>query len=326
MMCMNKVVPSDLKQEKTALLAFADFKGVGYWALYRYRSAGNSLRDLLSLQTQEQVEQALKVKISAKFDNWQNCVDDAIDKANKLISQFDSSNIKLIFNGEEGFPESLQAIQEAPQWIFVQGNIELLYKNSVAIVGTRKPSGDGIFLTKYVVATLANLEFPTISGLAHGIDQLVHEESLRYKIPTIAVLGTGLLSNYPSGSERLRASIVQSGGAILTEYLPHQGYSSENFIRRNRLQAALSRLLIPVEWKIKSGTAHTVSYAHKYGKKILNVYLSGTYENRPELSFSEKAYQATSYLAPNDKTLVVEVVRVVSAPKIQPHSQTLLGI
>lgn len=323
---MNSAPLHDLGEEKIALLALAGLRGVGYWALYRYQTEGGVLTELLKLDTREQLERALKVKITSEFDSWQECLDNAIAKAKQLTLQFELSGIKLFLSGDKEFPESLSSIAEAPKWIFVQGNHELLGKNSVAIVGTRKPSGDGIFLAKYVVASLAKLEFPTISGLANGIDQIVHEESIRYGIPTIAVLGTGILSNYPSGSERLRASIVQSGGAIVTEYLPHQGYSSENFIRRNRLQAALSRLLIPVEWKIKSGTAHTVAYAHKYGKKILNVYLSGTYEDRPELPFSEKMYEATSYLAPNDKSLVVEVVRVVSAPKIQPHSQTLLGI
>lgn len=323
---MNNSPLHDSGEEKIALLALAGLKGVGYWALYKYLAEGGKLSPLLALNTREELERTLKVKIVPEFDIWQECVSDAITKAKQLIAKFELSGIKLFLSGDNEFPESLSSISEAPQWIFVQGNYELLRKNSVAIVGTRKPSGDGIFLAKYVIASLAKLEFPTISGLANGIDQIVHEESIRYGIPTIAVLGTGILSNYPSGSERLRASIVQSGGAIMTEYLPHQDYSSENFIRRNRLQAALSRLLIPVEWKIKSGTAHTVTYAHKYGKKILNVYLAGTYEDRPELLYSEKTYQATSYLAPNDRSLVVEVVRVVSAPKIQPHSQTLLGI
>lgn len=323
---MNNEILNNLMDEKIALLTLAGLKGVGYWALYKHLSEGKPLSPLLAFSEKAEVEHALRVKISAESENWQAYIGDAISKAKVQYEQFDKAGIRLILNGEDCFPECLSSIPDAPQWIFVQGNYELLGKNSVGIVGTRKPTEDGIFLARYAVASLARLEIPTVSGLATGIDQVVHEESLRYKIPTVAVLGTGIYSNYPAGSEGLRASIIENGGTILTEYLPHQGYSSENFIRRNRLQAALSRLLMPIEWRIKSGTAHTVAYAHKYGKKIINIYLPGSYESRPELSFSEKNYQATSYVAPNDKNLVVEVVRVVTAPKIKPLIQAALDI
>ncbi|WP_195743705.1 DNA-processing protein DprA, partial [Pseudomonas syringae] len=139
-------------------------------------------------------------------------------------------------------------------WLFVQGQMANLHKQSVTVVGTRKPSEDGIFLTRFLLAALAIRSCPTVSGLAAGIDQVVHTESIRYGIPTVAVLGTGILQNYPKGSEKLREEIVNSGGTIVTEYLPTQSYSAENFVRRNRLQAGLGEILFPTEWSIKSGT------------------------------------------------------------------------
>ena len=132
---------------------------------------------------------------------------------------------------------------------------------SVTIVGTRKPSEDGLFLARYVGACLADWPAATVSGLAAGIDQLAHESSLRAEVPTIAVLGTGILDNYPKDSQVLRDRILGAGGAIVSEYLPRASYSAENFVQRNRLQAALGRVLIPVEWARRSGTAHTVRFA-----------------------------------------------------------------
>ncbi|MDI7637474.1 DNA-processing protein DprA, partial [Cronobacter sakazakii] len=88
------------------------------------------------------------------------------------------------------------------------------------------------------------------------------------------------------------------GGTVITEYLPRQSYSAENFVRRNRLQAALCQVLIPVEWKIKSGTAHTVDYAYTYGRKIVNLYLPLTYHVRTELEFSEKNKSAENFEVP----------------------------
>ncbi len=99
--------------------------------------------------------------------------------------------------------------------------------------------------------------------MASGIDQIIHKNSLRFDIKTIAFIGTGILLNYPSGSEKLRQEIHQKGGAIVSEYLPHDSYSAANFVHRNRLQAGLARVVIPVEWQEKGGTAHTVRFAKK---------------------------------------------------------------
>jgi DNA processing protein len=100
------------------------------------------------------------------------------------------------------------------------------------------------------------------------MDQAMHEFSIRMGVPTIAVLGTGIQTEYPKGSNRLADMIVGEGGAVVTEYLPNDSYSGENFVRRNRLQAALGRVLIPIEWSLKSGTAHTVNYAAALGRPI----------------------------------------------------------
>lgn len=116
------------------------------------------------------------------------------------------------------------------------------------------------------IAGFAGKDVVTVSGLATGIDQIAHIESLRYGIPTVAVLGNGMFVEYPSGSGRLKHQILASGGTIVSEYLPNQSYSSENFVRRNRIQAALCDTLVPVEWMIKSGTAHTVNFAIDYVK------------------------------------------------------------
>ncbi len=132
---------------------------------------------------------------------------------------------------------------------------------------------------------------PTISGLATGIDQLIHSWSLRTNIPTVAVLGTGIQSDYPRGAAELREQILAHGGAILTEYLPHESYSAQNFVMRNRLQAALGRSLIPVEWNVQSGTAHTVRFASSLQRTIACLRMPDWSPDRVTISdgFSENA-------------------------------------
>lgn len=234
------------RNEKIAFLALSTLKGVGFWTLYKLAKSGVSFKEVLREPEGKLIDKFYDfdegaASIVAQQDTlWQ--------KGLVLARSLYSENIRLIFKEEVGFPPKLKSIPDAPYWIFVQGDVGALFCKSVAIVGTRQPSEDGVFLSKLVLAALVKFKCVTVSGLAMGVDQLAHLGSIRYGLKTIAVLGTGILGNYPKGSEGLRRKILDGGGCVISEYLPHQSYSAENFIRRNRLQAALCDLLIPVEW------------------------------------------------------------------------------
>jgi DNA protecting protein DprA len=264
--------------------------------------------NILKMTTQHELETLIQLKLPIDPLSWEDYRVDLWERGIERARKLSASGIGLIFPKQDEFPDSLRYIPDAPRWLFVQGELSNLHSKSVAIVGTRKPTEDGIFLTKYLVAALASRPYPTVSGLALGIDQVVHVESMRYGIPTIAVLGTGINENYPKGSEPLRQAILDAGGTVITEYLLNQSYSAENFVRRNRLQAALCNTLFPVEWKVKSGTAHTVEFAFVYRRKIANLFLPNTYEMRPELDFSVKAYGAVACSVPSMTDLVLKFV------------------
>jgi DNA protecting protein DprA len=313
------------RNEAVGFLALSTVRGVGYWTLHRLAASGIRFKDFLKNSSCSELEKELRVTIEKSGVDWAQYQKILWGQGLDLARDLGSSYIRLIFRDQEGFPVSLKDIPDGPLWLFVQGNTQNLYEKSVAIVGTRKPSHDGLFLTKYVVAALSSLKLPTVSGLASGIDQLAHEESLRYHIPTIAVLGNGILRDFPKGSEALRKLIVSCGGTVVTEYLPHQSYSAENFVRRNRIQAALCDTLIPVEWSIKSGTAHTVEYAYKYGRKIANVFLPHTTNHRPEIPFSEESRKAVSFEVPMATT---ELLRYINEGELvstssEPDQQSL---
>lgn len=191
----------------------------------------------------------------------------------QLEAVFEASQIQIVLRADESYPRALLHLEDPPHWLFVQGNTEVLAAPSIAIVGTRDPSPEGLWLAEYVGLTLRHWGRPTVSGLAIGIDQAIHNASLAAKVPTIAVLGTGITADYPKNIGPIRKKIVDAGGAVITEYLPGESYSAMNFVRRNRLQAALARALIPVEWKERSGTAHTVRYAAGLGRAIAGLRL-----------------------------------------------------
>ncbi|MBD1589621.1 DNA-processing protein DprA [Pseudomonas sp. C2L12B] len=296
------------RHERIAFLALSTLRGVGFRTLYKISKSGMSFNSALRDPSAAGLEKFMLDSPGGDFEGLKKLWEAGVAEAKKL----GNLNISLMFRKEQRFPQKLAAIHDNPEWLFAQGNIENLYMPAVSIVGTRKPSDDGIFLTKFVVSALAHHKCVTVSGLALGIDQTAHIESMRYGIPTIAVLGTGILENYPKGSDMLRNKIIDEGGTIITEYLPDQSYSAENFVRRNRLQAALADLLIPVEWQIKSGTAHTVKFASQYGKKIVNLHLPMTRESKPELSFSQDAYGALCLEIPKDTQFLSGLISVIT--------------
>ncbi|EAO2560601.1 DNA-processing protein DprA, partial [Salmonella enterica] len=287
------------KNEIIAFLALTCLKGVGYWTLRKIYESKLGFKNLLKASSADALAGYLRVALP-KDIAWEEFQQELWAKGLERARELNKKGIVLTFFDQPTFPTNLKNISDPPFWLFVHGNQDILNKKSIAIVGTRKPTDDGIFLVKLIVSGLYEKDIVTVSGLATGIDQSCHYESIRYGIPTIAVLGNGIFVEYPKGSKNLYNQIVLSGGAIVTEYLPDQIYSAENFVRRNRIQAALCTSLIPVEWKIKSGTAHTVEYAYKYSKKIANPYLPNTYNLRPELSFSEENRKSLSFLMPTE--------------------------
>lgn len=265
------------KAETVAFLALQSIHGIGFKTLYKIAAQKNSFKELIKTDDVEHFEKMLRHNLddSTKESNesWMQFKFKLWNKGLDLARDYTKKNIRIFFHDQHSFPKQLKTIPEPPMWLFIEGNIRTLYQPSVAIVGSRKSTEDGLWLTKYIVSAMANTGLASVSGLADGIDQKAHIESMRFGVPTIAVLGTGIDSNYPRGSERLRAEIVANGGAIVTEYLIGQSYSAHNFVRRNRIQASLAQVTVPVEWKIKSGTAHTVNFTKDYGRFLAMPYL-----------------------------------------------------
>lgn len=277
----------DSTQESVAFLALSEIRGVGYWTLRKLVQHG-PLAGLFFLNSTEDFNKTLRavgskgsLDTNIPIKEWQ---ERAFAKGQCLLAELAALGIRMVHRFDPEYPAQLNDLDDSPDWLFVQGNPAVLHQRSVAVVGTRSPTSVGTRLAAIIAASLPNLHSVLVSGLAEGIDQSMHLASLQHNVPTIAVLGTGILNTFPSGSECIRSEICKSGGAVITEYLPHDSYSSQNFVRRNRIQAGLATVVIPVEWRIKSGTAHTVRFAHETNRKIICVRPpEWKIDNRPEL-------------------------------------------
>lgn len=170
----------------------------------------------------------------------------------------------------------LSHIPDPPAELFMQGNLELFGRSDtiyVCIVGPRKPSPYGEMATRHILETLKSFNIITVSGIAYGIDSIVHNESLRLGIPTIAVPGSGIEdeSFYPRGHIDLKYDILENGGLILSEFDPYATADVWTFPVRNRLMAGMSHITIVIEAEKKSGTLITGHLAVDFGREVIAV-------------------------------------------------------
>jgi DNA processing protein len=125
------------------------------------------------------------------------------------------------------------------------------------------------------VAAVGILDVPIVSGLAYGIDTIAHAWCLELGLPTISVLGSGLLALYPRQNAELADRIGKQGGLLVSEYFPTHPPTAGSFVWRNRLQAAFARAVVATEWRKASGTAHTIRFAQQFERSNVSVHLNG---------------------------------------------------
>ncbi|BEO95309.1 DNA-processing protein DprA [Fusobacterium nucleatum] len=186
----------------------------------------------------------------------------------KIIKNCEEKNIKIFYYSYENYPKNLIDIKESPYVIFVKGNLpsnkEL--EKSFAIVGTRKPSKEGIDFARDIGQYLSKNNIYNISGLALGIDTEGHNMSLQ---KTGAILGQGLdLEIYPRENVKLAEIILENNGFLLSELVPQTEISLFSLIKRDRLQSALTSGIVIAETGLKGGTVNTFKYAREQKRKI----------------------------------------------------------
>ncbi len=178
--------------------------------------------------------------------------------------------IKILANGETGYPEPLREIFDPPTILFCQGNLIPADNIAIAIVGSRHATNYGIKVAENLARGLSMAGVTIVSGLARGIDAAAHRGALQAGGRTIAVLGGGLLKLYPPEHGEL-AKEVRNQGALVSEALPNSAPKSGSFPRRNRIITGLSLGVIVVEAGDRSGALISARLATEQDREVYAV-------------------------------------------------------
>jgi DNA processing protein len=175
---------------------------------------------------------------------------------------------RCILRGEPEFPPVLRDIPETPPLLFAMGDLSLLARPAVAIVGSRDHSDYGAVICQTAAIAAASAGIAVVSGMARGLDALAHLAALDAGGPTIGILGNGLGVVYPAANRVLYRRVAEHG-LLLTEFPPGERPGVGAFPRRNRLISALARVTLVIEAAEASGTLITVGTALAQGKDVM---------------------------------------------------------
>ncbi len=189
------------------------------------------------------------------------------DEAVRLAADAERCGAALLLLGDDAYPAPLLQLVDPPPYLCVLGDLSVLARPSVAIVGTRRSTPYGERVTQTLAGALAAAGACVVSGMARGIDAAAHRAALARGGVTAAVLGTGVDVAYPIAHRALHASIAERG-VVISEFPCGSRAGPASFPRRNRIIAALARLTIVVEAGERSGALITADHALDLGRDV----------------------------------------------------------
>jgi len=176
----------------------------------------------------------------------------------------------IVTLADADFPQALLNISDPPFVLYVKGHLDLLNSPTLAIVGSRNASTQGIRNAEGFAHELSNAGLCIASGMAHGIDTASHLGGLKGKGSSIAVVGTGLDKVYPSANRELAHQLADQG-LIISEFPLGTPPLAHNFPRRNRIISGLSLGCLVIEASLQSGSLITARMASEQGREVFAI-------------------------------------------------------
>jgi DNA processing protein len=228
-----------------------------------------------------------------------------LEKVTKWLTNHQNKILTFL---DDNYPENLKHISNLPIILYCSGNIELLKKSQLAIVGARNNSVYGKNATNKICTGLQNSQLSIISGLAYGIDTLAHKFAIENNLSTIAVVGTGVDIIYPSSNRELYERLLKTNNLIISELPLGTAPLRHHFPQRNRIISGLAKGVVIVEAAKKSGSLITAQLALEQNKEVFAI---------PGSIFS-KTSEGCNELIKQGAKLVCDINDILE--EITPHS------
>lgn len=234
----------------------------------------------LALMSIDDISLRLKRPITKAVWNGQ----ENLRMAKLALHYCDLLGVKLLHHSDKAYPELLRQIADPPFLLFCRGDVGLLSKRTVSVVGTRQLTPDGKSAAYSFAYDAVNDGCCIVSGLAAGADAFAHRgavgayfDAVEKKLPTeqleklgrtIAVIPSAIDEIVPNGNKKLAEQILKTGGCIISEYEPRVGMAKWHFVARNRIIAGLSPATVVIEAPAGSGALITADFALEYNRDL----------------------------------------------------------
>lgn len=253
---------------RNMLIALHQTEGIGWKTIQKLVGLFPQLSDVLLWQAQDWVNAGLSqgkaTQLHALLQGMSGKVLDDVQR------EYAAQGITCVTIWDEEYPELLRQTAQPPWVLYCKGNVELLQKPCIGMVGTRTPTAYGKKVADQLAESLAAAGMCVVSGLARGIDSSAHEGALRQSGRTIGVLGCGINQIYPPENKLLFEKLT-SRGLLLSEYPLDTKPKPGLFPQRNRIIAGLSLGVVVIEAALRSGSLITVDQALEESRDVFAV-------------------------------------------------------
>ena len=195
-------------------------------------------------------------------------VGEELGEARAAIESWEGRGLRMVTVLDRAYPENLRAVHDRPPLLFVAGRLLPGDGQSVAVIGSRRASADGVTRARVASSSLVDAGYAVVSGLAAGIDAAAHTAALERGGRTIAVIGTGLDHCYPAVNRGLQRRIATSG-ALVSQFWPDAPASRHGFPMRNAVMSGMTLATVVIEASEHSGARTQVRAALGHGRPVL---------------------------------------------------------
>lgn len=253
------------KSELGMLYVIHSVKGIGNRSLWKIKDRFANITSFYEANESTLYKTFLPVEVVEQFLYIRKRVDPFI-----ALEKLRDRGINIITFENDNYSKMLTSIHDPPYILYYMGRIEVLNNLGIAVIGSRTATSYGKIQARRFSQELAKMKITVVSGMARGIDTEAHKGALEAGGVTVAVLGSGLNVIYPAENSKVFYDIVQ-GGVVISEYPPDTAPEAGNFPVRNRIISGLSRGVLIVEARIKSGALITADFALEQGRDVFAV-------------------------------------------------------